>query len=126
MEGSMHYRQHEEAKRRKRIADIQALMRLDGLPQKDELFAAWYVDEGRKDLHLDAWEVYRTPVGGISPKGREERQVRITNVTRQARTLLITDPWATNFATWYVDAGRADPLLNAWDEWRAARKAAVS
>jgi hypothetical protein len=116
----VHYQQHVEARHRKQIADVQSLMRHHGFPL-DELFAAWYVDEDRKDSLADAYEAYCTPIDGVSPKDREERKSRIKQVTYRAHAVMITDPWAANFAAWYVDEDRIDPLLSAWDEWRTAR-----
>ena len=117
----MDHRQHEEARRKRQIADVQAQAKRLNLPQDDALFATWYVDEGRKDSVESAHLTYRTPVDGVSPKGRMERQERIEEVTRRAHMHMITDPWAKNFATWYVDEERDEPLLKAWDEWRAER-----
>jgi hypothetical protein len=117
----MNHRQHEEARRKRRIADVQSAMGRLGLPRDDELFAAWYVDEGRSDGHRDAYNAFCAPVDGVSPKDRVLRLDRIEKVTRRAHMNMITDPWARNFATWYVDTGRTDPLLGAWDEWRAVR-----
>ncbi|MFB7647191.1 hypothetical protein ACFC0S_17065 [Streptomyces sp. NPDC056084] len=122
----MNHRQYEEARCKKLMRDVQSWARRQGMAAEADLFAAWFVDKWRQDSYTDAYRCYVTAVDGVSPRDRAIRQERIDQVIRRAHRVLIEDPYARNFAAWYVDTERTDLLLDAWDAWWAERKVVAS